>query len=279
MEITRVGTFVLGWGEGLVWDERRSRLYFEDCAALTLHWLEDGSDELHTFKPPSMPTGIVPTEDGRLVVVLDDGLHVVDVDAGTSALVAAYPDELGGRCNDACADLAGNVITGKLNMGPAEGSVWRWSPAVGWSLVADGIANTNGPAVAVLDGEQTLLIGDTSADYYAYPYADGVVGGRRVFGALSAVDGDGKPDGATLDADGGYWCALVGGSKLARFTTSGLDRTVDLPVELPTDVTFGGADLDRLYVVSITGEGLLPGALLVIDGLGVTGRPEPRARL
>jgi sugar lactone lactonase YvrE len=52
----------------------------------------------------------------------------------------------------------------------------------------------------------------------------------------------------------------------------------------PTDVTFGGPDLDRLYVVSIgpspSGlDGGLDGALLVIDGLDTAGRPEPRFHL
>jgi sugar lactone lactonase YvrE len=49
-------------------------------------------------------------------------------------------------------------------------------------------------------------------------------------------------------------------------------------VEYPTDVTFGGADLDRLYVTSVAapdGDGL-DGALLVIDGLAERGRLEPR---
>jgi sugar lactone lactonase YvrE len=46
----------------------------------------------------------------------------------------------------------------------------------------------------------------------------------------------------------------------------------------PTDVTFGGPALDRLYVVSIDGPAALDGAILAIDGLGVMGRPEPRAR-
>jgi sugar lactone lactonase YvrE len=74
---------------------------------------------------------------------------------------------------------------------------------------------------------------------------------------------------------------LFGGRQLARFTSAGLDRTVPLPVENPTDVAFGGADLDRLYVTSIgappdassTG---LDGALLAIDGLDALGRLEPR---
>jgi sugar lactone lactonase YvrE len=75
------------------------------------------------------------------------------------------------------------------------------------------------------------------------------------------------------------WCALIGGGRLARFTSSGLDRTVDVPVAHPADVTFGGPDLDRLYVVSVrpaADPGALDGALLVVDGLGVRGRPEPR---
>ncbi|HSZ36821.1 MAG TPA: hypothetical protein VK773_06985, partial [Acidimicrobiales bacterium] len=63
----------------------------------------------------------------------------------------------------------------------------------------------------------------------------------------------------------------------------GLDRTVAVPVANPTDVTFGGPGLDRLFVVGVAGGGSngsgLDGALLVIDDLGAHGRPEPRFRL
>lgn len=281
MEISRVGDVSLGWGESLVWDDRRDRLYFADCAARTLHWMDDGDDAVHAFRPASMPTGIVPTDDGTLVVVLDDGLHVIDPDAGTSELVAAYPDELGGRANDACADLDGHLITGKLNLVPAEGSAWWYSISQGWRVLDRDIANTNGPTVGVLDGVMTLIIGDTSADYYSYPYdpTAGTVGHRSVFGDVSELAG--RPDGATLDEDGGLWTALVGGGQLARFVAGRLDRTIDVPVANPTDVTFGGPGLDRLFVVSIGAgrdgdPGGLDGALLAIDGLGVRGRPEPR---
>jgi sugar lactone lactonase YvrE len=278
MEISRVGAFTLGWGESLVWDERRSRLYFVDCAARTLHWLDDGQHEPESYSPPSMPTGIVPTEDGRLVAVLDDGLHVIDPDARSAELLARYPDELGGRANDACADLDGNLITGRLNLGPAEGSAWWYSSAEGWRVLDRDISNTNGPNVAVLDGQMTLIIGDTSADYFSYPYepSAGAVGERTVFGDVSELDG--HPDGATFDAEGGLWCALVGGGQLARFVAGQLERTLAVPVTNPTDVTFGGADLERLYVVSIGGDEL-DGALLVIDGLDAPGRPEPRFNL
>jgi sugar lactone lactonase YvrE len=230
-----------------------------------------------------MAAGIVPTEDGSLIACLSDGLHRVDPDVGTTSLVTSYPDGLGQRANDACADLSGNLITGTLNLEKAAGSSWWYSSDDGWRLLDPDISNTNGPTVGVLAGSMTLIIGDTSAHYFAYPYNpdQGTVGARAVFGDVSALEG--LPDGATLDEDGGLWCALVGGGQLARFTGAGLDRTVGVPAANPTDVTFGGPALDRLYVVSIasgTPDGTgLDGALLVVDDLGVRGRHEPRFRL
>lgn len=276
MDITRVGDFSLQWGESLVWDERGQRLYFVDCLARTIHWIAHGSCDLHGMSTPSMPTGLVPTDDERVIVVLEDGLHVADPDRGDLASLAAFPEEIGGRCNDACADLNGNLITGKLNLGPAEGSAWWYSAVHGWRLLDPDIANTNGPAVAVLDGVMTLIIGDTSAHYYAYPYdpIGGTVGKRQVFGDMTDLAG--HPDGSTMDRDGGLWCALFDGAQIVRFTTDGLDRTVAVPVRNPTDVAFGGPDLDCLYVVSTSGDDPLAGALLRIDGLGSVGRAEPR---
>ena len=90
--LTRIGDFTLGWGESLRWDERRQRLYFVDCATHTLHWLDRAEPPLRSLKLPTMPAGVVLTDGGQLVACLDDGLHVVDPDAGTSELLAAYPE-------------------------------------------------------------------------------------------------------------------------------------------------------------------------------------------
>ncbi|HYA67996.1 MAG TPA: SMP-30/gluconolactonase/LRE family protein [Acidimicrobiales bacterium] len=282
MEITRIGQFSLGWGEGLAWDDQRQRLYFVDCAAESLHWLEEFEGDPETYVLDSMVTSVLPTTDGRLVGTLEDGLYVIDPDARTAELLTRYPAEMRGRANDSCADQAGNLITGKLNLGPAEGSAWWYSDTAGWRLIDSDIANTNGPNAGVIGGGPTLIIGDTSANYYAYPYeaATSAVGKRRVFGDVSDLDG--MPDGAKLDSEGGLWCALVGGSQLARFSNDGLDRTVPLPLVNPTDVVFGGPSLDRLFVVSVglgTEGHRLDGALLVIDGLGAVGRPEPRFKI
>lgn len=194
--VTRVGMFSTGWGESLVWDEQRQRLYFVDCAAATVHWLDEATTSCTRCRRRlcrrvwcRRPTG------------------------GSSPSC---------RTASTCSTpTLGRSTTGKPNLGPGEGSAWWFSASEGWRLVDDDITNTNGPAVADMDGEMTLIIGDTS----------GLAGG---------------PDGATLDDRGGLWCALFGGRQLARFTSAGLDSSITVPVENPTDVSFGGPGLDRL---------------------------------
>lgn len=272
------------WGESLRWDDRRQRLYFVDCAAQTLHWLDEAEPPLRSLPMPSMPAGLVLADDGRLVVALDDGLHVVDPDAGTTVLVTPYPEGLGGRANDAGADLDGNLVTGTLNLVPGPGSYWWYSASSGWRQLDDGIGNANGPVVLDLDGHRTLIFADTQASkLYAYAY-DGVGGNadqRRVFADTSELNG--VPDGACADDAHGVWTCVLGAGQIARYSHDGLDELIDAGVELPSDVTFGGADLDRMYFVSIAvsiGDVEIrspnAGALMVVDGTGFCGRPEPR---
>ena len=280
----RIGDFTLTWGESLRWDERIGRLWFADCASQTLHWLDGGEPPLHTMQLPSLPTGIALTEGTELVVCLDSGLHVVDVDTGRVELVAPYPDGMHGRANDADADGAGNLVTGTLNMAPGPGAYWWWSSSDGWRLLDEGIGNANGPVV--VDG--TLVFGDTiAAAVYAYDYegASGTATNHRTLADLGEVGEGGVPDGAAGDDAGGVWSCVLNVGKLARVTLDGrVDRTVDVPVRYPSDVAFGGARLDRLFVTSIAVDlgggdpGAAAGQLLAIDGVAV-GRPAPRVRL
>lgn len=144
-------------------------------------------------------------------------------------------------------------------------------------MLDDDISNTNGPAVLAINGNQKLVVGDTSTHYYAYDYRprSGAATNRRVFGDVDNIKG--RPDGTTVDVENGVWCALVDGGQIARFTSNGLDQTIAVPSADPTDVAFGGPEMSRMFVTSIAGDGEFDGTLLVIDGLGVQGRPEPRA--
>ncbi len=284
--LDRVDEVQLIWGESLRWDDRRERLYFVDCARQTLHWLDGGEPPLQTLQLSSLPTGVVLTQRDELVMCLDGGLHVVDPDKGTTELLAPYPEGMHGRANDANADPAGNLVTGTLNIAPGPGAYWWFSADAGWRQIDDAIGNANGPVVLDVDGEPTLIFGDTLASaVYAYPYdpADGAVGPRRVYADYSAIGG--APDGASADASGGVWSCVLRAGKLAHLTPSGIERLIDLPVPNPSDVAFGGPARDRLYLTSIAvdlGDGPPPDDarfLLASSSLGIEGMPERRFAL
>ena len=61
----------------------------------------------------------------------------------------------------------------------------------------------------------------------------------------------GRPDGATVDAEGCYWVAMYEGGRVLRFSPGGeLLREVLVPALCPTMPCFGGPDLKTVYVTS-----------------------------
>jgi sugar lactone lactonase YvrE len=272
-----VGDITLTWGESLRWDDRRNRLWYVDCGTQTLHWLDDlSAPSPGAMALPSLPTGIALTDGDDIIVCLDDGLHAVDADRGTTTLVTPYPPEMQGRANDANADGEGGLLTGTLNLAPGPGAAFRWSTSGGWQLLDDDVANFNGP-VAV-DG--TVVYSDTLA---------GVVYRRDAAGRHVICDHrphGGAPDGATADSTGAIWSCSVRAGKLIRSVDGTDERVVDVPAANPSDVCFGGPDLDQLFLVSIaldlggTGDvGAMAGRLLTTTIPGIAGRPEARVGL
>jgi sugar lactone lactonase YvrE len=133
------------------------------------------------------------------------------------------------------------------------------------------------------DGETLYHTDSPSRVVYAWTLhpATGALSHRREFARLEA--GDGYCDGATVDAEGGYWMALVFGSKIRRYLPDGsLDLEIKLPFANPTNVAFGGVGYATLFVTT-TQMSLGPGA--VDSGMlgnvyslecGFHGMPEPR---
>jgi L-arabinonolactonase len=59
------------------------------------------------------------------------------------------------------------------------------------------------------------------------------------------------PDGSCVDAEGFIWNAQWNGRRVLRYAPDGrVDRVLDVPVLNPTCVTFGGAELDTLYITT-----------------------------
>lgn len=116
--------------------------------------------------------------------------------------------------------------------------------------------------------------------YSTYDIKTGDLGPQKNFVNLD----NGHPDGAVVDKNGNLWVAIWGDSKLKCFNHLGeLLYTLHLPVPQPSCVTFGGPEMDLLFITSaMTGlpqmkaESLLPsGAVFVYETNG-TGQDVER---
>jgi sugar lactone lactonase YvrE len=63
----------------------------------------------------------------------------------------------------------------------------------------------------------------------------------------------------TVDEEGGVWVALYGGGTVRRYTPIGeLDEVIEVAAQRVTACTFGGSDLNQLFITT-SREGLEPG--------------------
>jgi L-arabinonolactonase len=283
-------------GEGPLWDVKEQRLYWIDSTAAEISSCRaDGSDIKRYFVPRHIGSMAL-REQGGAVVALANGLHFYDFDAQTVKLIAdPESDDTETRFNDGKVDRRGRFIAGTMaydfdrydadrgQRSSRSGALYRLDTNGQVTRLDGGISCSNGPCWSPDNG--TFYFTDTyDRQMYAYDYdiETGAVANRRVF--ASARNMAGTFDGATVDAEGYVWSALVFGGRILRFAPDGtLDRVVPFPVRNLTSVMFGGPDLDILFVTTmgrpmwgIPQKERDKGGLFAITGLGVKGLPEPR---
>ncbi|KRB98771.1 gluconolactonase [Hydrogenophaga sp. Root209] len=272
-------------GECPLWDHREQALYWIDSKARLVRRLKGETlGEYTEWATPSDVGSIALTQRGRLVLSLEDGFHLLDLQSGATRRLAevqhAGPSM---RLNDGRTDRQGRFVAGSLVVGrhDRDGAYYRLERDGSATKLFDGIALANATCFSP-DG-RTLYHADSFSDEVSavdYDTVTGAVGPRR---ALFNTRAQGSaPDGTTVDADGNLWVALVQAGKLGCYTPQGkLLRLIDVPTTYPTCPCFGGPDLDVLYVTSISNSGNLlksehpdAGAVFSIRGLGVRGLPE-----
>jgi len=112
--------------------------------------------------------------------------------------------------------------------------------------------------VAFSPDSRVLYHTDTTAHRimaYDFDVKTGQVGGGHCFKQFStdrSLNYGGRPDGAAVDSEGTYWCAMYEGGRILRLSPGGeVLREIRLPLRCPTMIAFGGADLRTLYITSV----------------------------
>lgn len=161
------------------------------------------------------------------------------------------PDRPNNRLNDAKVDDHGRIWAGSKDDRDqdATGALYRLDTDYTWSRRDDGYLVANGPTFGL--DSRTLYHADTGARVvHAFDLSeDGMLSNKRVW--LRFNRDWGYPDGMTTDAEGSIWIAHWAGGRISRFFPDGfLDRSISMPATYITSITFGGADLRRMFVTS-----------------------------
>ena len=238
-------------GEGPVWDPRDQALYWVDIKGYKIFRL-DAAGQVREWETPFRIASLAPRAAGGFIAGTDRGFALVDLDAARFEPFAhPEPDRTTNRFNDGKLDREGRFWAGTMDDSEqtASGALYRLDADRSWHRADDHYRVTNGPAFS---RSGRLIYHNDSARQVTFVFdldASGMPSNRREFARYG--DDDGYPDGMTVDAEDCLWIAFWDGWCVRRFSPAGeCIAKLDVPVQKPTSVAFGGAALDRLYVTS-----------------------------
>jgi sugar lactone lactonase YvrE len=260
-------------GEGPVWSERWGGLRWVDMLAGDVLSL-DGDGTVGRRHVGSIAAALRPRTGGGAVIAVERGFALEDPDGALSVLDPVWTDP-SVRMNEGGCDPDGRFWCGSMayDRRPGGAALYRLDPDGSAHRVLGGVTISNGLDWSP-DGSLAYYADTATGRVDVFDYAaDGGLTGRRPFVELTGGE---RPDGLTVDADGGVWVALNGSGVVQRYRSDRiLDGVVELPTKQVTACTFGGPGLDQLFITT-SREGMAPdddpiaGSLFRAD-VGVTG--------
>jgi sugar lactone lactonase YvrE len=154
-------------------------------------------------------------------------------------------------------------------------SLYRLDPDRSVSVVLEHITVSNGLEWSPDGGKAYYNDTDMHAiTVFSYDAEQGLTNPQR----FADIPNGGRPDGLTVDSEGGVWTAISNGAAVHRFSPEGrLDAVSEVPAQKVTACTFGGEDLGALFITTSredleAGEDPRAGSLFVAEP-GVRGMP------
>jgi sugar lactone lactonase YvrE len=267
---------VAAHGEGPVWQAGWPGLRWVDMLAGDVLELDRNTVRRHHVG--TVAAALRPCADGRVILALERGFALASADLTELRPLGELWTDPGVRMNDGDCDPDGRFYCGSMayDERPGAGSLYRLDRDGSVSTVVTNVTISNGLAWSP-DGGTAYYV-DTPThrvDAFDYDATTGLTGRRTV---LHIPEADGEPDGLTVDAEGRLWIALWGGGAVRCYEPDGqLLEHFPLPATQVTACTFGGPQLDELYVTT-SRQGVPPdeqpeaGSLFRIRP-GVSGQP------
>ena len=155
--------------------------------------------------------------------------------------------------NDGAVDRSGRFWAGTMSDSDPHGShgnLYRLDIDGSVHVMDTGFTISNG--IGWSPDNKIMYFTDTMRSViYAYDFdiATGMIENRRPF--VTVPEGEGVPDGLTVDSEGFVWSAIALGYKINRYDPNGMvEREIRVPTAFVSSCTFGGPGLDELYITT-----------------------------
>jgi sugar lactone lactonase YvrE len=272
-------------GEGPVWNAKKKSICWVDILNGIIHQYSPAQKTQKTIPVHQMIGSVAVCSNGNFIAALQNGFAFVDSISGDIKMIADPESHLpGNRFNEGKCDPAGRFWAGTMSLSeePHAGSVYLLKKDLSVTKKIEAVTISNGMAWSA-DHQIVYYIDTPTYQVSAFNYdkTTAHISNRR--NVINISKEDGYPDGMAIDSEGMLWIAHWDGWQVTRWNPNTGKKLfhIKMPVARVTSCTFGGDDLNDLYITSastgLTDEEFkkqpLAGSLFVIRNCGFKGMP------
>lgn len=251
--------------EGPCWDDEGKLLYWVDIEGMYLHCFDPELKAEQSIGFEERLGCAILMSDGKLLLGLEKQLAIYDIKAISddninTSLETVMRIEDGHtmtRINDGKCDPYGNFWFGTMDMNTKDpiGSLYCLQNIGGrYQLTKiEGIHPTISNGLAWNPECTEFYYIDTPTEcVQKFAKEPNKIQIGKPENIISFTDQSGVPDGMTIDEEGMLWIAHWGGGRVTRWNpkTGQCIATLLLPASNVTSCTFGGTELDELYITT-----------------------------
>ncbi len=231
----------------------KGRLYWVDILRGVIY--RKGKEGEEKLRLSNYVSSIQPHFTSELVATSGRGFYLVDFPSSSRLGFEVKEWDPRNRFNDGKCDALGRYWAGTMNLEEKypTGGLYVLDLDMGYRTAITGTTISNGMAWS-LDNKVFYFIDTPTRKVFSFEFdlKDGRLGEMGVAFDFGSTRLKGNPDGMTIDSEGKLWVALFGGGKVVRVDpeTHELLEEIDVPTPNVTSVTFGGENLNVLFITT-----------------------------
>lgn len=239
-------------GESPVWSDAEQVLYFVDIRGSSINRFDPSTGDVQCLMLQEEVGCIGLCRNGGFIAGLRSGIWRLDAQGVPVTKLADNPDGAEfSRFNDGRVGPDGRFYAGTVDeTRQRKAKLYRYDRG-GLVPLIDGLITSNGLAFSP-DSGTMYHVDSPVSKVMAYDFDPGMgtISSGRVLIDLPD-DAAARPDGAAVDVEGCYWLAIFGAAVVRRYSPSGeFLAEYQVPVKCPTMPSFGGPDMQTLYVTT-----------------------------